>query len=169
MNKIYQKTYPAGKNAGFTLIELLVVVLIIGILAAVALPQYEKAVGKAQMTEAITALKSITDAQEIYYMANGQYTGDLSALDIQVNTEGKYFRYECTEGGGTIVRTCYARPQLTDYPTVEFHLLREGTENKRGKHWCINNKASDKALALCRTVGKSDPDMNENYYLIGGN
>ena len=171
MSKIYQKTLPAGKNAGFTLIELLVVVLIIGILAAVALPQYEKAVAKARLTEAITALKAITDAQEIYYMAMGQYTDDLSILDISVNTEGKYFNYECpSEDTGTLVRTCYARPQLTDYPTLEFHMLNEGPALYRGKHWCHvqNNPSSAKARALCRAAGKEDTDQNGNYYLLAG-
>ena len=84
MSKNYQKSLPAGKNAGFTLIELLVVVLIIGILAAVALPQYEKAVMKSRMSSLWPILKSIKDAQEVYYMANGSYTDDLRNLDITI-------------------------------------------------------------------------------------
>ena len=62
MDKIYQKTHPAGKNAGFTLIELLVVVLIIGILSAVALPKYELAVEKARAAEPLSLLKSLREA-----------------------------------------------------------------------------------------------------------
>lgn len=91
MNKIYQKSPGGAKNAGFTLIELLVVVLIIGILAAVALPQYEKAVEKSRAAEAMVILKSIADANNVYYLANGNYAVHIDDLDVEIPGEDKVF------------------------------------------------------------------------------
>ncbi len=73
MNKIYQKSPGGNKTAGFTLIELLVVVLIIGILAAIALPQYEKAVEKSRAAEAVSWLKILRDQQAVCIMEHGGY------------------------------------------------------------------------------------------------
>ena len=85
---------------GFTLIELLVVVLIIGILSAIALPQYEKAVFKSRMSEAFINLKALKTAIEVCELENGRITSsniltnpcnDLYNLDIQIGEKsGSY-------------------------------------------------------------------------------
>ena len=69
---------------GFTLIELLVVVLIIGILAAVALPQYQKAVEKSRAMQAMTLVKSLGQAAETYYLANGTLPTSFDQLDVSI-------------------------------------------------------------------------------------
>ena len=91
MSKNYQKTFPGVKNAGFTLIELLVVVLIIGILAVVAVPKYQQTAYRAQLSESLQMATKVQQAQELYWLANGTYSKDLSQLDLDFpacNIEG---------------------------------------------------------------------------------
>ncbi len=71
-----------SRLGGFTLIELLVVVLIIGILAAMALPQYFKAVERSRMAEAVTLMDSIVKAQRRKFMQTNRYANKFEGLDV---------------------------------------------------------------------------------------
>ena len=103
--------------SGFTLIELLVVVLIIGILSAIALPQYTLAVEKARATEAVQNIATIEKQVELYIMENGvpSQSENISFFDVaavnvsecvRINSKcrGKYFEYYIVlwEKGGTV-------------------------------------------------------------------
>ena len=79
----YSESHPfSSKRTGFTLIELLVVVLIIGILAAIALPQYETAVKKSRLARYFPVVASLAQAEEVYFLNNGMYSASADKLDI---------------------------------------------------------------------------------------
>ena len=93
---------------GFTLIELLVVVLIIGVLAAVALPQYKRAVEKSKYAEAEAILQSIYQAQQRNSLIKNGYVEDFGALDIDLpDISGK-------KGSGNLLVTKYFEISLKD-------------------------------------------------------
>lgn len=97
----------AGRSrGGFTLIELLVVVLIIGILAAIAVPQYFKVVEKGKFAEPMTWIAGLKGAQERYLAKNGNYfTGASTAFDANFDASlglmQKYDVGDATDAGST--------------------------------------------------------------------
>lgn len=74
-----------GPRAAFTLIELLIVVVIIGILAAIAIPKFQTTKGKANAASLKTDLRNLSTAQEAYFFENAAYAASLSNLNLNTS------------------------------------------------------------------------------------
>jgi type IV pilus assembly protein PilA len=78
---------------GFTLIELLVVVIILGILAAVSMPNYLNQIGKARETEATNFLGSLARSQQAYHYENNTFAPTMNALTLNINLNPDYYSF----------------------------------------------------------------------------
>ena len=128
---------------GFTLIELLVVVLIIGILSAIALPQYTTAVVKARSAEALTLMSSLRYAAERSRLQTGKWPTDFGSLDIEMPCA------KSTTSGTTT--------SCSQQGSKNFNLSATGWGNSTGD-FVISATRANQGTAL----GTSD----SNYYIL---
>ena len=154
-----------SRLGGFTLIELLVVVLIIGILASVALPQYEVAVKKSRLAAVIPLVKTLSDAEEVYYNANGVYTGNVSSLDVSMPSGATLYGGPTDDGyvqlsNGIIIDLLAGTGDMVGGTGSLFvqASLPDGTNNiqyrqylqnssKRGERYCLGHEK------VCKSMG----------------
>ena len=149
---------------GFTLIELLVVVLIIGILSAVALPQYTKSVEKARASEAVSMMKSLSAGFEEYVLANGTLPNSFEELTlVPSNTtpdadgciSSKNFSY-CIQHGPRLQSWRKGGSYRGQYGFIWYSSIQsKGIPGK--KFYCyevVGSSATE--LGICKLIGGKD-------------
>ncbi len=151
---------------GFTLIELLVVVLIIGILAAVAVPQYQKAVEKARASEALSTLSSLKKAVTIYALSHTE-AGDVDfgpntpenmihgELDIDLPCQKgtfcktTYFYYNITYIDGNAIITA---DRLRPDGTIMYELLIGTKSEEKNCYWQYDDPQKEQGKQICKSL-----------------
>ena len=152
------RKYP---HSGFTLLELLVVVLIIGILAGIALPQYKMAVDKTEFTKLRSLAKTLADAYQRFYMVNNRYPYDFESLDVSL-PDGYIKKYISNISASCEIINdfyCCMAPQKTGQDSTvtcgknnyKFGIWLSYPESSQNMY-CVAEKNDIRSEALCKHI-----------------
>ncbi len=157
--------------SGFTLIEMLVVVLIIGILAAVALPQYKKSVEKTRVVEALINIKAIEGSMQRYVLAKGFPTSGIvyfkDFADIELSggdwdEYGAYYNKEPFEYNAFCEPT-FCHIEVTRYSTSLLYELSVHIMADEVKHECWTT-FTDMGEYICKYLESQGWEYVDNEF-----
>ena len=172
-------TSACALNAGFTLIELLVVVLIIGILAAAALPSYRVAVASSRVATMQVLVRAVDQAQQHFYMQTGRYAANLDGLIIampsgftktdekHISSNDMYCYIMDVQGAWSVSFKCEDKKSnvwLEKYHNNSYTLCSAREDDSFGNRVCQNLSGKDE-----RTGAWNDTSGGRSYYYFLGN
>ena len=153
---------------GFTLIELLVVVLIIGILASVALPQYQKAVAKSRLVAKFNMMRHLAMEEEAYFLENNTYARSYAELGVKNPSDDEWdFTLDMT------LPNILLKNKKDSQAYLRFFLQNYSTESSlknsyKGKWLCLAEKNNELQTSICQSIsGKSEKKQypfRSNYW-----